>query len=59
MWWRIFRRLLMSSSALLTARATASLVASLDELCMIVIIWLDPRCATDEGLDRRDLYRNN
>ena len=30
-----------------------------DELCMIVIIWLDPRCATDEGLDRRDLYRNN
>ena len=26
---------------------------------MIIMIWLDPRCATDETLDRRDLYRTN
>ncbi len=31
----------------------------IDTLCMIVMIWLDPRCATDENLDRRDLYRTN
>lgn len=30
-----------------------------DELCMIIMIWLDPRCATDANLDRRDLYRTN
>jgi 5,6,7,8-tetrahydromethanopterin hydro-lyase len=30
-----------------------------DDLCMIIMIWLDPRCATDETLDRRDLYRTN
>lgn len=30
-----------------------------DALCMIVMVWLDPRCATDENLDRRDLYRTN
>ena len=30
-----------------------------DELCMIVMIWLDPRCATDKNLDKRDLYRTN
>ena len=30
-----------------------------DSLCMIIMIWLDPRCATDENLDRRDLYRTN
>jgi formaldehyde-activating enzyme len=30
-----------------------------DTLCMIVMIWLDPRCADDENLDRRDLYRTN
>ncbi|MBE7248964.1 MAG: formaldehyde-activating enzyme, partial [Actinomycetospora chiangmaiensis] len=31
----------------------------LDELCMIIMIWLDPRCAEDPNLDRKDLYRTN
>lgn len=31
----------------------------LDELCMIIMIWLDPRCAEDVNLDRKDLYRTN
>lgn len=30
-----------------------------DELCMIVMIWLDPRCAEDANLDKADLYRTN
>ncbi len=30
-----------------------------EELCMIIMVWLDPRCATDEALDKRDLYRTN
>jgi formaldehyde-activating enzyme len=30
-----------------------------DELCMIITVWLDPRCAEDENLDRKDLYRTN
>jgi 5,6,7,8-tetrahydromethanopterin hydro-lyase len=30
-----------------------------DELCMIITVWLDPRCASDENLDRKDLYRTN
>ncbi|MGO8843989.1 MAG: formaldehyde-activating enzyme [Methylocella sp.] len=30
-----------------------------DELCMIIMIWLDPRCTTDANLDKRDLYRTN
>jgi len=30
-----------------------------DELCMIVMIWLDPRCAEDPNLDKADLYRTN
>jgi 5,6,7,8-tetrahydromethanopterin hydro-lyase len=29
------------------------------DLCMIIMVWLDPRCATDENLDRKDLYRTN
>ena len=29
------------------------------ELCMIIMVWLDPRCAEDDNLDRRDLYRTN
>jgi formaldehyde-activating enzyme len=33
--------------------------ATIDELCMIVMVWLDPRCATDQNLDKRDLYRTN
>lgn len=30
-----------------------------DELCMIVMVWLDPRCAEDPNLDKADLYRTN
>ena len=30
-----------------------------DELCMIVMVWLDPRCAEDPNLDQADLYRTN
>ncbi|KPL56167.1 aldehyde-activating protein [Prosthecomicrobium hirschii] len=31
----------------------------LDDLCMIVMVWLDPRCAEDANLDKADLYRTN
>lgn len=30
-----------------------------EELCMIIMVWLDPRCAPDANLDKRDLYRTN
>ncbi len=30
-----------------------------DELCMIIMIWLDPRCAAHETLDRKNLYDTN
>ncbi|MCX7898623.1 MAG: formaldehyde-activating enzyme [Methylocystis sp.] len=31
-----------------------------DELCMIIMVWLDPRCAKHlKKLDRKDLYRTN
>ncbi|MBY6243620.1 formaldehyde-activating enzyme [Methylosinus sp. Sm6] len=30
-----------------------------NELVMIIMVWLDPRCATDPNLDKRDLYRTN
>jgi formaldehyde-activating enzyme len=30
-----------------------------EELCMIITVWLDPRCAEDENLDKKDLYRTN
>ncbi len=33
--------------------------AGLIELCMVIMVWLDPRCASDENLDRKDLYRTN
>jgi 5,6,7,8-tetrahydromethanopterin hydro-lyase len=33
--------------------------AELAELCMIIMVWLDPRCATDPNLDSKDLYRTN
>ena len=29
------------------------------ELCIIALIWIDPRCATDKNLDKKDLYRTN
>jgi 5,6,7,8-tetrahydromethanopterin hydro-lyase len=31
----------------------------LEKLCMIIMIWLDPRCPEDPNLDRKDLYRTN
>ncbi|PWB78613.1 MAG: formaldehyde-activating enzyme [Methylocystaceae bacterium] len=30
-----------------------------NDLVMIIMVWLDPRCATDPNLDKRDLYRTN
>lgn len=30
-----------------------------DNLCIICLIWLDPRCPKDPNLDRNDLYRTN
>ncbi|MCE7028215.1 formaldehyde-activating enzyme [Jiella avicenniae] len=33
--------------------------AMADEICMIVMIWLDPRCADHAELDQADLYRTN
>lgn len=30
-----------------------------DKLCMIVTLWLDPRCGDDENVDKKDLYRTN
>jgi len=31
----------------------------LHDLCIIAMIWIDPRCATDPDLDKKDLYRTN
>jgi len=28
-------------------------------LCIISLVWIDPRCATDPNLDKRDMYRTN
>jgi formaldehyde-activating enzyme len=30
-----------------------------NEICMIITVWLDPRCADDPNLDKKDLYRTN
>lgn len=30
-----------------------------DELCIISLVWIDPRCATDDNLDKKDMYRTN
>ena len=30
-----------------------------NDLCMIIMVWLDPRCATHANLDKKDLYRTN
>lgn len=30
-----------------------------DELCIISLVWIDPRCAKDPNLDKRDMYRTN
>ena len=33
--------------------------AELDDLCMIIMVWLDPRAPEDPNLDQKDLYRTN
>lgn len=30
-----------------------------DDIAIIATIWLDPRCATDPNLDKKELYKNN
>jgi formaldehyde-activating enzyme len=30
-----------------------------DNLCIICLVWLDPRCVNDPKLDRDELYKNN
>ncbi len=30
-----------------------------DELALVILIWIDPRCATDPNLDQKDLYKTN
>lgn len=30
-----------------------------NDLCMIITVWLDARCADDPNLDKADLYRTN
>jgi formaldehyde-activating enzyme len=30
-----------------------------NELCIIALVWIDPRCAKDPNLDRKDMYRTN
>ncbi len=30
-----------------------------NELCIISLVWIDPRCASDPKLDKKDMYRTN
>jgi formaldehyde-activating enzyme len=30
-----------------------------DDLCIVSLVWIDPRCATHAGLDKKDMYRTN
>ena len=30
-----------------------------NELCIISLVWIDPRCAQDAKLDKADMYRTN
>jgi formaldehyde-activating enzyme len=30
-----------------------------NDLCIISLVWIDPRCATDPNLDKKDMYRTN
>jgi 5,6,7,8-tetrahydromethanopterin hydro-lyase len=29
------------------------------ELCIVSLVWIDPRCAKDPNLDKKDMYRTN
>jgi 5,6,7,8-tetrahydromethanopterin hydro-lyase len=33
--------------------------ALVDELCIVCLVWIDPRCARDAHLDKKDMYRTN
>ena len=30
-----------------------------DELCIVSLVWIDPRCASHADLDKKDMYRTN
>ena len=30
-----------------------------NELCIICLVWIDPRCAKDPNFDKKDMYRTN
>jgi 5,6,7,8-tetrahydromethanopterin hydro-lyase len=30
-----------------------------NELCIISLVWVDPRCAKDPNFDKKDMYRTN
>lgn len=30
-----------------------------NELCIVSLVWIDPRCAKDANLDKSDMYRTN
>lgn len=33
--------------------------ALVNELCIVSLVWIDPRCAKDPKLDKKDMYRTN
>ncbi|MFM2066900.1 MAG: formaldehyde-activating enzyme [Pseudomonadota bacterium] len=33
--------------------------ALVNELCIVALVWIDPRCAKDPNLDKKDMYRTN
>ena len=33
--------------------------AEVDRMCILIMVWIDPQCATDPNLDQKDLYRTN
>jgi 5,6,7,8-tetrahydromethanopterin hydro-lyase len=30
-----------------------------ERICILIMVWIDPQCATDPNLDQKDLYRTN
>ena len=33
--------------------------AEVDRICILIMVWIDPQCASDPNLDQKDLYRTN
>ena len=33
--------------------------SQVSDLCIVSLVWIDPRCAKDPNLDRKDMYRTN